>query len=134
MYCFIFTYNFLFNKIFFISAVTPLSVTLSTESVVQPAGSTVWVDCITSPKDNVQINWDKDGIIPLLPASGKEPGDIYVLSNDTLKIVNLKRRQAGTYKCIATLKDTTVLKKVVVTLSCRCTVLHFKKCILFKIY
>lgn len=121
----------------FILANGALSVTLSTNSVLQKAGSTVWVDCTANPKDSTSIKWDKDGEIPFLPASGKPPGDTFVMMNNTLKIVDLKRRQAGTYRCIASSGEEQVLEQVIIALSCKlwysCILPLFLNCILMLI-
>lgn len=77
-----------------------LTVQLSKTFELAKPETTVLVNCITNPRD-ANVRWQKGGDpVPLQPAVGAEP-EVYYMPNNTLKIKKIKRRNSGTYSCIA---------------------------------
>ena len=71
---------------------------LSQTALLTTVDSTVLVDCITTPKDDVNVRWEKNGS----PISIKPASEVFYMQNNTLKITKVKRRHTGHYSCIAT--------------------------------
>lgn len=111
--------TYILIKIDSIILVNGFTVQLSQTSLVTSVDSTVLVDCITTPKDDVNVRWEKTGNpIPLKPASGTEP-DVFYMPNNTLKITKVKRRHAGQYSCIATYNNEDRLADFTVEIMCK---------------
>ena len=88
--------------------------------VLLPVKSKVIINCIPTPAKNVRITWENNKRnIPLYPATGKISGDIYVFANNSLYIKSLKRRNTGTYTCIASSGAERQYADVVVKVACK---------------
>lgn len=108
----------------FIILVNGFTVQLSQTSLVTSVNSTVLVDCITTPKDDVNVRWEKTGHpIELKPASGTEP-EVFYMQNNTLKITKVKRRHAGQYSCIATYNNADRIADFNMEIMCKIFVLE----------
>ena len=81
--------------------------------------STVLVDCITNPTEDVNVRWERDGLaVEFQPTSGSEP-DVFYMPNNTLKITKIKRRHTGKYSCIATYNNEDRIAEFSVEIKCK---------------
>lgn len=70
--------------------------------VIQPSRTSVVVRCYSNPATNVRIGWEYGNKrVPLFPATGTPVGDTFMLSNNSLYIRDLRKRNTGDYTCIA---------------------------------
>lgn len=92
-----------------------LNVYTSPMEVLKPAKSSVIVDCISTPKDNVRIIWQHyKKQIPFFPATGIASEDTYMFGNHSLYIRSLRKRNTGKYTCIASSGAERMLSSTVV--------------------
>ena len=108
-----------------VSVTAALNVYTTPGKVLLPAYSKVIVDCKSTPKTNVRITWENSKkTIPLYPAAGTITENIYVFANNSLIIRSLKRRNTGTYRCIASSGAERQYSEVVVKVACKSSTIY----------
>lgn len=78
--------------------------------------STVFVDCITNPTDDVNVKWLYQGKEVKNAGTGS---DVYKMQNNTLIITKIKRRNSGTYSCTAKLGAESRVEEFKVEVMCK---------------